>query len=232
MTNKVKWLGHGAFEVTTGKGKRILIDPWITGNPLCPVKSEEVRHPDIILITHDHFDHLGGDVPFLVGGSDAIIVAQPEIVAKLKEAGVEEKNFIYGMGMNIGGTVETDDIKITMVQAFHSAGAGSPSGFIITLEDGKTIYHAGDTGIFGDMKILGELYPIDLALLPIGSVFTMDPLQAACALQLLKPARAVPMHYKTFPILVQNADEFVRLAAEKAPDTKIAVTEPGGEVVC
>ncbi len=230
MGNRVKWLGHSTFEVVTGGGLKILIDPWITGNPSCPVNKEELQGPDAILITHDHFDHLGEDVPYLVSGSDAIILAQPEIVSKLKEAGVDDNNFIYGMGMNIGGTVQVENVEITMVQAFHSALTGSPAGFIIGTEDKKGIYHAGDTGVFGDMKLLSELYSIDLALLPIGSVFVMDPLQAAQSLQLLNPRRVVPMHYGTFPILVQDTEEFIELARQKAPHVEIDVIEPGEEL--
>ncbi len=229
MANKVRFLGHASFEVVTGGGKKILIDPWFTGNPACPVQKEELKAPDLVLVTHDHFDHVGEDVPFLVEGSDAVIFAQPEVVRMLKQNGVAEKNFIFGMGMNIGGTVEAAGIKVTMVQAFHSAGVGSPCGFIITTEDDRKIYYAGDTGVFGDMKLLGEIYPLDLAILPIGSVFVMDPLQAACALELLKPVKAVPMHYKTFPILVQDAGEFVKLAGRKAPGVEVQVLEPGQE---
>lgn len=230
MANKARFLGHAAFEVVTEGGKRILIDPWITGNPTCPVKKEELKGPDLILITHDHFDHLGEDVPFLVEGSDAVIVAQPELVQKLKAAGIEEKNFIFGMGMNIGGTVEVGGVKVTMVHAFHSAAVGSPCGFIVTAENGRRVYHAGDTGIFAGMKTLGDLYPIDLALLPIGGVFVMDPVQAACTLRMLNPKKVVPMHYKSFPILVQEPDEFVCLAREKAPGVEVAVIDPGQEV--
>jgi L-ascorbate metabolism protein UlaG (beta-lactamase superfamily) len=131
------------------------------------------------------------------------------------------------MGMNIGGTVEIKDVKITMTQAFHTSAAGSPCGFIITLEDGKTIYHAGDTGIFQSMQLLGEIYKIDLALVPIGSAFTMDPLQAAHSLRLLKPKAAIPIHYATFPVLTQDPSEFVQLAKRKAPRTKVTVLKPG-----
>lgn len=232
MANKVRFLGHAAFEIITSGEKRILIDPWITGNPLCPVKKEELKDPDLILITHDHADHVGEDVPFLVDGSEAAILTQPELLGKLQEAGVAEKNFIFGTGMNIGGTVEVAGIRVTMVQAFHSAGAGSPCGFIITTEDGKRIYHAGDTGVFADMKLLGEIYPIDLALLPIGSVFVMDPLQAAWAVEMLKPRKVVPMHYKTFPILVQDAREFANVVAEKAPGVEVHLLEPGHLIEC
>jgi L-ascorbate metabolism protein UlaG (beta-lactamase superfamily) len=232
VANKVRFLGHAAFEIITCGEKRILIDPWITGNPLCPVKREELKDPDLILITHDHADHIGEDVPFLVGGSESVVVTQPELLGKLKEAGVAERNFVFGTGMNIGGTVEVAGIKVTMVQAFHSAEVGSPCGFIITTEDGKRIYHAGDTGVFADMKLMGEIYPIDLALLPIGSVFVMDPLQAAWAVEMLKPRKVVPMHYKTFPILVQDAREFVNLATAKTPGVEVHLLEPGQLIEC
>ncbi len=224
MANTVRFLGHAAFEVVSGGGKKILIDPWITGNPVCPVKTEDLEIPDLILISHDHHDHLGEDVPALVQNSEVVIAAQPELLARLKGIGIAEKNCL---GMNIGGTVEVAGIKVTMVQAFHSSDAGTPCGFIITMEDSKKLYHAGDTGVFMDMKILGEIYPLDLALLPIGSVFVMDPVQATYALSLLKPKVAVPMHYKTFPVLVQDADNFVRLAREKTPGVEVRVLEPG-----
>lgn len=228
MPNKVKWLGHAAFEIVTVGGKKILIDPWITGNSTSTAKKEDLKGPDLILITHDHYDHLGEDVPFLVEGSDAVIIAQPELIRKLLESGIAEKK---GLKMNIGGTVEVDKVKITMVQAFHSSLVGSPCGFIITTEDGKTIYHAGDTGIFSSMEILGKIYNIDLALLPIGSVFVMDPLQASYALKLLQPKKVIPMHYKTFPILVQDAREFKQLAEKQAPGVEVLAIEPGQEIM-
>jgi L-ascorbate metabolism protein UlaG (beta-lactamase superfamily) len=114
-----------------------------------------------------------------------------------------------------------------MTQAAHSATRGSPCGFVLTLEDGKKIYHAGDTGLFESMALIGELHHLDLALVPIGSVFVMDPLQAAVALTLLRPVRVVPMHYGTFPVLVRSADAFVQLAREKAPGVEVVVLAPG-----
>jgi L-ascorbate metabolism protein UlaG (beta-lactamase superfamily) len=230
MPHHVKWLGHAACQITTGAGKVILVDPWITGNPACTIKKEDITRADIILVTHDHSDHLGSDIPDLVKATGATVIAQPELTAALQASGVSSGNILFGMGMNIGGQVEVAGIKVTMTQAHHSSTAGDPVGYIIILEDGKTIYHAGDTGIFAGMGLLGTLYPIDLALLPIGSVFVMDPLQAAHSLTLLKPKKAVPIHYGTFPILVQSADEFIRLAAEKAPDVMVEAIRPGQEV--
>ncbi len=231
MSHSVKWLGHSACQIITTSGCVILIDPWITGNPSCPVKREDIGKVDIILLTHDHFDHMGTDIPELVKGSSAVVIAQPELVGVLQEAGVSAENIIFGMGMNIGGQVEVAGVKVTMTQAFHSGTAGSAVGYIITLEDGKTIYFAGDTGIFASMELLGKIYKIDLALLPIGSVFVMDPLQAAYSLTMLKPGKVVPIHYKTFPILVQDASEFIKLAGEKAPEVQVEALQPGQELL-
>lgn len=231
MPHSVKWLGHAACQITTASGKVILIDPWLTGNPTCPVKKDDLQRVDLILVTHDHFDHIGTDIPDLVKATGATVIAQPELAGVLQEAGVAAENIIFGMGMNIGGRVEAAGVQVVMTQAFHSGTAGSAAGYIIILEDGKTIYHAGDTGIFSDMELLGRIYNIDVALLPIGSVFVMDPVQAAFSLTLLKPGRVVPIHYGTFPILVQDAAEFVKLAGEKAPGVKVEAIKPGQEIV-
>ena len=219
--NEVRWLGHAAFEIVTGQGTRILIDPWITGNPACPQGKESFSDVDIILISHDHFDHLGEDMSYLTKG-DATVVVQPELLASLKQKGIDD-----GVGMNIGGTVEVEDVRITMVQAFHSSNLGAPCGYIVTTADGKKIYHAGDTGIFDTMQVFGDMYDIDVALLPIGSVYVMDPLQAAHAVKMLRPKKVVPMHYKTFPALVQDASEFVELVESMNVATEICVLEPG-----
>lgn len=229
MAHKLKWLGHSACQITTEQGKVILIDPWITGNPSCPISKNDITGADIIMVTHDHYDHLGTDIPELVAKTGAMVIAQREVAGKLQELGVSTDHTINGRGMNIGGKVQVGDIKVTMVQAVHSCFVGSPAGYIIELEDGKIVYHAGDTGVFASMAIFGELYPIDLALLPIGSVFVMDPFQAAYSLTLLKPKKVMPIHYKTFPILVQDAAEFKKLSQEKAPDVEIEVPEPGQE---
>lgn len=230
MADKIRWLGHAAFEITTSRGARILIDPWLTGNPSCPVKAADVAGADLILITHDHHDHYGSDLPVLVK-ANSILVAQPEVAARAKKDGIAAKNIINGGGMNIGGTVSVKGIKVTMTEAVHSSTAGTPCGYIVTLEDGKVIYHAGDTGIFATMKLLGDLYRIDVALLPIGSVFVMDPLQAAAALQLLRPQIAIPMHYQTFAALEQSPDTFIALAKEKAPGVEIRPLKPGETTV-
>jgi len=228
MAGSIQWLGHANFVVTSVGDKIIYIDPFITENPLCPISLDDIRAADIVLVTHDHFDHLGNAVE-IVKKTGGILVAQPETAGRMiSELWLSADNVVnFGMGMNIGATAVIDGITITMTQAFHSSQTASNTGFIVKLEDGYTIYHAGDTGIFSTMKILGELYPIDLALLPIGNAFTMDPIQAARALTLLNPKKAIPMHYRTFPILEQSADRFVALVKNEAPGVEIVILEPG-----
>ena len=228
MAAKITWLSHAGFIINSPEGKTIVIDPWIKDNPLCPIKLEDIKEADIVLVTHDHFDHMGNAVD-IVKNTGATIVVAPETAGKLQsEMGLSADNIVFGgYGMNIGGSAEIKGITITMTQALHSSETAAPTGFIIKLEDGKTIYHAGDTGIFESMRLLGELYNIDLALVPIGSVFVMDPYQAAHSLRLLKPKKAIPMHYKTFPIIEQDASRFVELAKQIAPEVEVIVLEPG-----
>ncbi len=227
---KVKWLGHASFLITSANGKTILIDPWLEGNPSCVTPISDIGNIDYIVVTHDHFDHLGQAVEIAQGGG-AVLIGIVETMARLQsEMDVPPEQVVNGgFGMNIGGTSELDGIKFTMTQAFHSSMTGAACGFVIRLEDGKTIYHAGDTGIFATMATIGELYPLDLALLPVGSCFTMDSHQAAHALTLLKPKAVIPMHFQTFPILEPDADNFARLAKEKAPQVEVITLSPGEE---
>ncbi len=226
---KVKWLGHSGFQIDTPGGKTILIDPWIEGNPKATGDKSSISRGDFLLITHDHFDH-SGDAFSIAEQTGALAIGIFEITVDLKQKGLPESQILHGgNGMNIGGTVSLDGISFTMVQAHHSSTLGTPVGYVITLENGFTLYHAGDTGIFSEMEIIGELYGVDLAILPIGSVFTMDGLQAAKALSLINPKFAVPMHYGTFPILDQSADRFIAEAARLAPGVEIDVLPPGVE---
>ena len=227
---KVMWHGHASFQITSANGKSILIDPWFEGNPSCATPLSDIKGIDYILVTHDHFDHFG-QAAEIAQSSKAVVVGIVETMAKLQsEMGIPPEQVVNGgFGMNIGGTSDLDGIKVTMTQAFHSSATGSACGFVIQLENGKTIYHAGDTGIFATMATIGEIYPLDLALLPVGSIFTMDPYQAAHALAMLKPKAVIPMHYQTFPILEQSPENFKKLAAEKAPDVEVVALSPGEE---
>jgi len=230
-SKKIKWLGHAGFQITSEKGKVIIVDPWLTDNPLATCRAENITRADVVLVTHDHFDHIA-DAALIVKATGATLVGMPETVGRLKEEEkVPDSQIVYGMGMNIGGTAFFDDISITMTQAFHSSQTASPAGYIIRLEDGFTLYHAGDTGIFSSMKLLGELFPINLAMLPIGGVFTMDPSQAASAAKLLGASTVIPMHFKTFPILEQDASSFKEIMDKEAPGIEVVVLEPGQDYV-
>jgi len=228
---KIKWLSHAGFQITSGGGKVIYIDPWFD-NPVSTFKLENVDKATLVLVTHDHFDHVG-QAPEVVKKTGGLLVANVETAKRLQTDSQipAEKVCYFGYGMNTGGKLEYEGITITMTQAFHSTATGSPCGYIIRLEDGTTLYHAGDTGIFSSMKLLGEIYKIDVAMLPIGSVFTMDATQAVWAVKLLAPKVVIPMHYKTFPIIAQNADEFAALVRKEAPGVKVAALSLGEEYV-
>jgi L-ascorbate metabolism protein UlaG (beta-lactamase superfamily) len=225
----IKWLSHSGFQITSNSGKILYIDPWFE-NPLSACTINDVKEAAMVLVTHDHFDHVGqaADVVKKTGG---LLVANVETARRLQSEShiPAEKVCYFGYGMNIGGNLLYEGISVTMTQAFHSTATGAPCGYIIKLEDGTTIYHAGDTGLFDSMKIFGELYKIDVALLPIGSVFTMDPLQAAWAVKMISPKKVIPMHYKTFPILIQDPKAFVDLTKREAPNVEVVVLNPGQE---
>jgi len=228
---KIKWFGHAGFQITTEKEKIIIIDPWLTDNPLATSQAKDIAKADFVLVTHDHFDHIA-DAAQIVKATGAILVGMPETVGRLKEeAAIPDSQIVFGTGMNIGGTVTSDGISITMTQAFHSSQTASPAGYIIRLENGFTLYHAGDTGIFSSMKILGEIFHINLAMLPIGGVFTMDPKQAYLAAKLLGVSTVIPMHYKTFPILEQDASSFVEIMKKEASNIEVIVLDPGEEYI-
>ncbi|ASJ16330.1 metal-dependent hydrolase [Pyrococcus kukulkanii] len=221
---KVKFLGHAAFYIEGSK--KILIDPFLNGNPQAAAKPEDFRDVDLILVTHAHGDHLGdaGEIAKLSG---AKVVAMYDIANYISEKyrGVET------VGMNYGPT-EVDGVKIVQVPAWHSSSDGKYSignacGYIVEI-DGVKIYHAGDTFVFKDMELFAELYgPIDVALLPIGGHFTMGPKEAAKAVELLKPKYVVPMHYNTWPPIAADPEEFKKLVGEKA---KVVILKPGEEL--
>lgn len=225
METRLRWLGHSGWFISTAKGRRILIDPWLRGNPVAPLSIEQLGSADYVFITHDHADH-AGDAVEVVKATGATLVGQPEVVAKYHQD-AEGSSIPEPIGMNIGGTVDLDGIQVTMTDAYHSAEVGMPAGYILTLEDETVIYHMGDTGLHVNMSTWGELFDIDVVLIPIGDHFTMGAHQAARALQWLKPRAAIPMHYKTFPLLAQSADNFIQCAGETAPEVTVHVLEPG-----
>ncbi|SKA66764.1 metal-dependent hydrolase [Desulfobaculum bizertense] len=230
MSLSVTWYSHANF-LLEYDGVRILIDPFFTGNPQAPCTADEIAPVDAVLVTHDHGDHVG-DAVALCAKHNVPLVTIVGTAEKLQQQGVPADCIANGIGMNIGGTLEIKGVKITMTQAFHSSESGAPTGFILRFPDGTTVYHAGDTGIFSSMQLFGELYSIDVAMLPIGGVFTMDPLQAAKACELLGCSTVIPMHWGTFPVLEQNTEHFAQaLAARGLNAVKMLAPEPGTAVI-
>jgi len=220
---RITSLGHSAF-LLEGRD-RILIDPFLTGNPMASTTADKVDC-DIICVTHGHGDHLG-DAVDIARRTGAVVASIIEMSTWLEKTGVKS------VGFNMGGTATIRNTKITMVPAFHSSSIGAPGlefsaamavGMVI--DSGKVVYHAGDTCVFGDMKLIGELYKPDVALLPIGGFFTMDPRQAAMATGLINPKIAIPMHYGTWPPIEQDPKEFEKLA-KKSSKAKIVILKPG-----
>lgn len=212
---KITWLGHATFRVVTPKGTHVLIDPWVMGNPACPESEKQVKKVDVMLVTHGHFDHIG-DVVEIAKKHSPKVVCIPEMGAWLEKKGVKNVQ-----SMNKGGTQHVGDIAVTMVHAVHSCGitdgdeviyGGEACGYVVAFDNGVKIYHAGDTMAFSDMKIIHELWRPQIAMLPIGDHYTMDPRQAAYAAELLQPKAIIPMHFGTFPVLTGRPSELKKLS--------------------
>ena len=225
MAATLTWHGHANFQIDS-PGCNIIIDPFFTGNPSATVAADAIAPPDVVLVTHLHGDH-SGDAVAICKRTGAKLGAVVGIAEVFQQQGVPQAQIMNGIGFNIGGTLVEKGAAITMTQAFHTTEAGAPTGYIITLANGYTIYHAGDTGIFATMAVWGELYSIDLALLPAGGVFTMDARQAALAARMLKAKAAAPMHWGTFPVLAQDTAEFERELAKTAPSCRFVGMKPG-----
>jgi len=227
---KITYYGHSAFKLS-GAGVNVLIDPWLS-NPLLNTPLDRVGQVDLILVTHGHGDHVGETVP-LAQMTGATVVAIHELSQILAEQGVAKV-----VGMNKGGTLSAAGLKITMTQAVHSSTmavsgkmvpAGEAGGFVVQFPNGFTVYHAGDTAVFKDMELIKELYQPELALLPIGSHYVMNPREAALACRLIKPKWVIPMHYKTFPVLTGTPEELIELLKAE-PEIKVIVLQPGETV--
>jgi L-ascorbate metabolism protein UlaG (beta-lactamase superfamily) len=198
------FLGHSTFLFQTTRGKRVIVDPWLETNPMCPDAFKRLRELDLMLLTHGHRDHIA-DAVGLARTTGAEVVAPYELALWLEEKGLKRVS-----AMNVGGTRSILDLSISMVPAVHSSSienasppryAGLASGYVISFDHGLTIYFAGDTALFADMRLIGEIHRPSMAFLPIGDVYTMGPEQAAIACALLGVKTVVPMHYGTFPEL-------------------------------
>ena len=227
MSAQLTWLGHAAFRLDSSGGKRVYVDPFLTGNPKCPEAEQRPQRVDLIAVTHGHGDHVGDTVE-LAKQFQAPVVALVELRHWLTGQGVAENP---AHGPNKGGTVHVDGISITLTDANHSSSisdtyTGEPTGLVVTLEDGYALYFAGDTNVFGDMALIRRIYEPDIAVLPIGDHFTMGPREAAVALELLGVKRCVPCHYGTFPILVGTPEELRALA----PGVEVIAPQPGETV--
>jgi L-ascorbate metabolism protein UlaG (beta-lactamase superfamily) len=226
------WVGHGTWKVRSAKGKEILIDPWVMNNPVAPEALKQVERCDLMLITHGHFDHVY-DALEIAEKTKPKIVTNFEIGSWLARKGIDGDTII---GINEGGTVDVDGVKVTLVHAEHSCGisdgdqiiyGGQACGMVIEFENDFTVYFAGDTDVFGDMALIAELSEFDVAFLPIGDFYTMGPDRAAKAASLLGVKTVVPMHFGTFPPLKGRPAELQMLVG---PGVKVLDIKPGDRV--
>ncbi len=230
--NRITWLGHATLQITTSNSKIILIDPWLEGNPSFPAVTKNFPRVDLILATHGHCDHSGDVVPLALA-HNAPVVAMFELALYFGTRGV-----LNILPMGKGGTQHVGDVDVTMVHAIHSSSVnyegkrlytGDAAGFVVRLPGGFTLYHAGDTTVFGDMKIIGELYKPDLVCLPIGGHFSMGPREAAYAIRLLGVHHVLPIHYGTSPLLTGTPEALGELTQDIA-GLEIHALKPGESI--
>ena len=226
---KFRWNGHACFDIENQEtGKKLIIDPFLEGNPVAKLKKDEVK-ADVVVVTHGHSDHVG-DAPYISIKNKAPLVTMVELAWILGE----KNEGLQIHDINFSGSVEVGGIKITAVPALHSSSydgmyAGNPGGMILDF-NGFKVYHAGDTGVFSDMELIGKMYKPDVALLPIGGHYTMSPQEALKAVELINPKMAIPMHYNTFPAIKQDPLLFKSLV-EKSTKTKVMIPEIGSEFI-
>jgi len=222
------WLGHASFRLDTDDGKRIYVDPFLTHNPKTPEAEKQPDRVDVIALTHGHGDHVGDTVELSKRFPDAEIVAIVELKGWLGRQGANVGDL---PGLNKGGTQEIGGVRFTLTNAFHSSSSddgaylGEPAGLVVRLQDGTSVYFAGDTCVFGDMQLIGRLYQPNVAVLPIGDHFTMGPEEAALALELLGNPRCVPCHWGTFGLLTGTPDALTGLT-----EAQVEKLEPGDTV--
>jgi L-ascorbate metabolism protein UlaG (beta-lactamase superfamily) len=223
------WLGHAAFRIGSDRGTQIYVDPFLSGNPRTPDDEKEPRQVDVICITHGHGDHVGDTVELSKRFPSADVVAMVELKSWLGSQGANVGDL---PGLNKGGSTQIDGVTYGLVNAFHSsptpdgAYGGEACGLIVRLEEGRTLYFAGDTCAFGDMQLIARLWKPDYAMLPIGDWFTMGPREAAVAIELLGNPKVVPCHWGTFPVLSGTPDQL----EQEAPSAQIVRMNPGDTI--
>ena len=219
------WHGHSCFLLETDGGQRIMIDPWIDENPASDIKTKDIEALDYILVSHGHSDHFDDCIP-LAKKTGATVVSTYELVSFVQSQGVEK-----GHGMNIGGAYVFDFGRVKLTPALHTGSISGDtgghttdcSGFLISLNEGQRLYHAGDTALIVDMQLLRG--SVDVAILPIGDNYTMGPEDAARAVEMIEPEVVIPMHYNTFPLIEQNPEGFRQLVGDTA---RVEIMQPGG----
>jgi len=223
----ITWFGHATFVLTTPGGTRVVFDPWLNGNPKAPAGAK-IDRADVICVTHGHSDH-SGDVVAVARATGAPVIAVYELANWFQGKGLKDV-----IGMGIGGTVGVKGLKISMTPAVHTSSieedgkvhyVGLAAGFVVRMEDQRAIYFAGDTSLFGDMRLIRELYAPEIAFLPIGDHYTMDPAAAATACEMLGVRQVVPMHYGTFPALTGTPETLKKLVEPMGVD--VLVLKPG-----
>lgn len=211
---EITWLGHSAVKIEGSK--TVFIDPFLTGNPAASTSADAITQADVVIVTHYHGDHVG-DAFDICKRTGATLVGVHEIAVEAEAEGIPSE------GMNIGGTVESNGVIIHMVQAWHSAEKGDPTGVVVEL-DGKSLYHAGDTGLTYDMKLIGEFFSPDLSFLPIGDRYTMGVPSATKAVEFTQTKKVIPIHYGTFPIVEADPEEFKNRVGDMA---EVIILKPG-----
>ena len=238
MKQTITWLGHGSWRMTTPQGTILYLDPWIVGNPTCPITLDDIDKADLVCVTHGHNDHLGNAIE-IVHKTGATLVTLPEVATYCSNYGIPYDD--HGGTLHTGGSIKQRDVLIRAVFALHSSdimgqeydqrnevkpGCGA-CGMVMTPDGGETVYFAGDTGVFGDMALIGKLYAPKVAVLPVGGKYTMGAMEAAYAMELLGSAVLIPGHYNTFPSNHCDTDELTRLVAVRAPRAQVVVLKPG-----